>query len=83
MYALTTLINVDVETAPKLVDVVANSIDDSGAAAEFKQKCHALVESAETEALIREVLGQTESILKERPQGSSSTYTFCLLADWT
>jgi hypothetical protein len=69
MYALTTLINVDVETAPKLVDVIANSIDDSEAAGAFKSKCAALIEASQTEALIAEVLAQTESILKGRPQG--------------
>ena len=63
MEALTTLINVDVEMAPKLVSFIANAIDDSDSASAFRKSCSELIATAQSEALIRKILDHTENIL--------------------
>lgn len=64
MEALTTLINVDVAMAPKLVSFIANAIDDSEAAGLFLSSCTELIDTAQSEALIRKILDHTENILE-------------------
>jgi hypothetical protein len=70
MEALTTLINVDVAMAPKLVSFIANAIDDSEAAGLFLTSCTELIDTAQSEALIRKILDHTENILDyDNPAG--------------
>lgn len=76
MAALTTLINVDSEMAPKLVYLIAQAIDDSTVSGEFIATCTQLIESSLTEALILKILDHTEDILHyENPSGESGPYT--------
>lgn len=63
MEALTTLINVDVDMAPKLVSFIASTIDDEKAAGAFSAACTDLINAAQSEGLIRKILEHTEDII--------------------
>lgn len=63
MEALTTLINVDVEMAPKLVSFIASAIDNAEQSNAFRTTCSEMIHSSQTEALIRKILDHTEDII--------------------
>ena len=75
MAALTTLINVDPEMAPKLISFIASTIEDSAVSAAFTSECATLIDNAETEALIRKVLSHTEDIIRfENPNDAEGCF---------
>jgi translation initiation factor 3 subunit M len=60
--ANTTLVNVDIDTAPKLVSYIAILLDAGETAENFQNECFALIEAGSVKALIGQVLSKADVI---------------------
>jgi hypothetical protein len=62
--ANTTLVNVDEQTAPKLVSFISSLIgEEEGKSQSFLETGNALIEKGDTNGLIEHILGQSEKII--------------------
>lgn len=58
-----TLVNVDVETAPKLAAFIANAVGGEDGNV-YLSECHTLINNAQTCELLRKFLSKSENILR-------------------